>query len=208
MNHIKNLFALYSEPHRHYHTFNHIVRMLEMLAIHAIITPKLYTAVLYHDAIYHPKKDDNELQSAYLYEIHSVNMGEKPDAQVIQMIIDTKEHIPTIEESKLLIDADLWVLGSNIHIYSDYKQALKKEYEPFFTKEEMIAGRTAFLENMLDKENIFYTPNFQRCYTHTAKINLEFELKQLRDKTSDWDKYGLITPDLRRPPFKGIIKRN
>lgn len=183
MNHIKNLFALYSEPHRHYHTFNHIVRMLEMLAIHSTITPELYTAVLYHDAIYHPENDDNEMKSACFYEIHSINMNDEPDARVIQMIIDTKEHIPTIEESKLLIDADLWILGSNIHIYAEYKKAIKKEYEPFFTEEEMIAGRTAFLENMLDRENIFYTPNFQRCYTHTAKINLEIELQGLKKTT-------------------------
>lgn len=170
-------------------------------------TPELYAAGLYHDAVYDPTRDDNELQSAHLYELHCDDMGDIPNEKVIQMILDTKEHIPTIEESKLLIDADLWILGSNLLIYADYKIALKKEYEPFFTEEEMIAGRTAFLENMLDREKIFYTPDFQRCYGANAKTNLDFELKRLRDKikTSDWP---TKTTDLRRPIFKGIIKEN
>lgn len=181
MKHIEYLLTLYSQPHRHYHNFNHIVRMLEVLARHTTITPELYTAVLYHDSFYHPKNEENELLSANLYEVHSVNMHDQPNEKVIQMILDTKEHIPTIEESKLLIDADLWILGSNVFIYLDYKIALKKEYEPFFTEEEMVAGRTAFLENMRNRESIFYTPDFQRCYGSNAKINLDFELKQLRE---------------------------
>lgn len=181
MIHLHNLFELYDQSHRYYHNFNHIVEMFRVLAVHTKITPELYTAVLYHDAIYHPENDDNEMQSAYLYEIHSVITHDEPEKNVIQMILDTKEHIPTIKESELLIDADLWILGSNIWIYGEYKKSIKKEYAPFFTKAEMIAGRTAFIENMLDRENIFYTPEFQRCYTHNAKTNLKCELLGLQD---------------------------
>lgn len=203
MTHLHNLFDLYDQPHRYYHNFNHIVEMWRILAMHAKITSELYAAVLYHDAIYDPSRDDNELQSALLYELHCDDMDDSPDEKVIQMILDTKEHIPTIKESELLIDADLWILGSNIWIYAEYKKSIKKEYAPFFTEEEMIAGRTAFIENMLDRENIFYTPDFQRCYTHTAKTNLDFELKRLRDLKVDSDK--VITPDLRRPIFNGLV---
>lgn len=185
MNHLHNLFELYDHPNRYYHNFKHIVEMWRVLAMHTKITPQLYTAVLYHDAIYNPKYDDNEFQSALLYELHCDDMGDTLDEKIIQMILDTKEHIPTIKESELLIDADLWILGSNIWIYAEYKKAIKKEYEPFFTEEEMIAGRTAFIENMLDRENIFYTPDFQRCYTHTAKTNLEIEILGLKGEPSD-----------------------
>ena len=180
MKHIQNLFSLYNQPDRHYHNFSHIVHMFEVLNIHTKITAQLYIAVLYHDAVYDPKNDDNELQSALLYELHCDDMGDTSDEKVIQMILDTKDHIATIKESELLIDADLWILGSNIWTYAEYKKALKKEYEPFFTEEEMIAGRTAFIENMLDRENIFYTPDFQRCYTHNAKTNLEIEIQGLK----------------------------
>jgi len=218
MNHLQNLFELYDHPNRYYHNFNHIVEMWRVLAKHTKITPQLYTAVLYHDAIYNPKYDDNEFQSALLYELHCDDMfrystDDTLDSKVVQMILDTKEHIPTIDESELLIDADLWILGSNIWTYREYKEAIKKEYEPFFTETEMIAGRTAFLENMLDRKNIFYTPEFQRCYTHNAKINLETELIILQDlkvdsdkETSDWE--PITTPDLRRPTYKGTIKEN
>jgi len=180
MKHLYNLFELYDQSHRYYHNFNHIVEMWRVLAMHTKITPQLYTAALYHDVIYNPKYDDNEFQSSLFYETHCHETGDIPDGKVSQMILDTKDHIPTIKESELLIDADLWILGSNIWTYADYKKAIKKEYEPFFTEEEMIAGRTDFLENMLDRENIFYTPDFQRCYTHTAKINLELELFELK----------------------------
>lgn len=203
MKHIQNLFALYNQPHRYYHNFGHIVQMLEVLNRHTKITPELYTAVLYHDAIYDPKRDDNELQSALLYELHCDDMGDRPDEKVIQMILDTKEHIPTIDVSKFLIDADLWVLGSNFWTYSEYKISLKKEYEPFFTEKVMVSARTAFLKNMLAREKIFYTPDFQQWYGAIAKTNLDFELRQLRDKKIIWEPK---THDLRRPPVKGIIK--
>ena len=195
MNHLHNLFELYDHPNRYYHNFNHIVEMFRVLAMNTKITPQLYTAVLYHDAIYNPKYDDNEFQSALLYELHCDEMGDTPDEKVIKMILDTKEHISTIKESELLIDADLWILGSNIWTYAAYTKAIKKEYEPFFTEKEMIAGRTAFIENMLDRENIFYTPEFQRCYTHNAKTNLETELLGLRE----------VQVDSTRPIFDGLV---
>lgn len=163
--------------------------------MHTKITAELYIAVLYHDAIYDPTRDDNELQSAYLYELHCDDMGETPDKKIIQMILDTKEHIPTIEESKLIIDADLWTLGSNCLTYVVYKKAIEKEYSHLSDVEKYV-GRTNFLENMLARENIFYTPEFQRYYGDIAKTNLECELQGLK-------------PNLRQEePYKGIITEN
>lgn len=176
MKHLHNLFELYDQPQRYYHNFNHIVEMFRVLAKHTKITPQLYTAVLYHDAVYDPKSDDNESQSALLYEQHCDDMGDTPDEKIIQMILDTKEHISTIEESKFLIDADLWILGSDVWTYQNYKTAIRKEYAPFFTGKEMFIGRVNFLENMLKREQIFYTSDFQRMYHHNAITNLKWEL--------------------------------
>lgn len=183
MKHLQHLFELYDQPHRYYHNFSHIVRMLYVLNKHTVeITPELYIAVLYHDAIYDPTRDDNEAQSALLYESHCIDMGDTPDEKIIQMILDTKEHISTLEESKLLIDADLWTLGSNIWTYEMYTKAIEKEYSHLSDAEKYI-GRTTFLEKMLARENIFYTPDFQRFYTHAAKTNLELELQGLKRRT-------------------------
>src|SRR4051812_36368693 len=57
----------YSEPHRHYHTLDHLLAMLDTLAalpLPAASQPAVQLAVWFHDAIYDPKASDNEERSA------------------------------------------------------------------------------------------------------------------------------------------------
>src|SRR4051812_47839725 len=57
----------YSEPHRHYHTLDHVFAMwtcLRNLDEKATLLPPLQLAVWYHDVIYDTHAADNEERSA------------------------------------------------------------------------------------------------------------------------------------------------
>ncbi len=57
------LMARYSEPHRHYHTLQHLEECLSLFASLrdlAAHPAELEIALWFHDAIYDVKRDDNE----------------------------------------------------------------------------------------------------------------------------------------------------
>src|SRR3989344_4723436 len=62
----------YNEPHRHYHTFNHIRACLDELSAARMAMQTLVIdsnaielAIWFHDFVYDPCLDDNEHASAY-----------------------------------------------------------------------------------------------------------------------------------------------
>ena len=59
----------YSEPHRHYHTLDHLDNMVaELIPVMNVIKDRSTTvmAIAYHDIVYDVLKQDNEEQSAEL----------------------------------------------------------------------------------------------------------------------------------------------
>ncbi|MDB5813822.1 MAG: hypothetical protein JWN23_939 [Rhodocyclales bacterium] len=66
---IDELRRRYAEPHRHYHTQQHIDALLAELHITPVPVHKhevVEAAIWYHDAIYDTRKHDNEARSAEL----------------------------------------------------------------------------------------------------------------------------------------------
>lgn len=61
------LVACYSEPHRHYHTVQHLTEclaLLEAVEDQADRPAEVAIALWFHDAVYQPKRHDNEQKSA------------------------------------------------------------------------------------------------------------------------------------------------
>jgi pantetheine-phosphate adenylyltransferase len=57
----------YSESHRYYHTLKHLIEVIDHLKLQDQFDKELFLAAVYHDAVYNPKSDDNEEQSAKLF---------------------------------------------------------------------------------------------------------------------------------------------
>jgi predicted metal-dependent HD superfamily phosphohydrolase len=65
---LEELVRAYAEPHRHYHTLDHIADLLRLLETHGGVSDAdaVKLAILFHDAVYDPVRQHNEAASANL----------------------------------------------------------------------------------------------------------------------------------------------
>jgi len=178
------LAAAYSEPHRRYHTAQHIKFCLRELArnsAHAVHLNEVRWALLFHDAIYDPLRNDNEAQSAdwacrVMEELHR---PKDEIARVRKLILATAHaaKAATTDEA-LLLDIDLAILGADQAEFDEYDRAIRVEYE-WVPEVAYRFARAAVLESFLKREQIFETAAY-RDRDSIARQNLERALQRLR----------------------------
>ncbi|WP_443747235.1 HD domain-containing protein [Asticcacaulis solisilvae] len=179
------LETAYSEPHRHYHTLTHIEAVLSALDSHRGQFDDAQVAELalvYHDLVYDPARQDNETQSAArLLDRLSGYLPEARLARAAGHIEATRHHNATEDlDANLLLDIDMSVLGAPWPDYLAYAQGVRAEYEPIYGAEAYAAGRAKlFLEPTLAKDRIFLTQAFARLES-AARENLDLELSLWR----------------------------
>jgi len=176
---IVTVLRAYEEPHRKYHNINHIENMLSLAEkLGWPLTKAQYWAIFYHDAIYNvPAKNvSSEKLSAELYMKHWGNIHEFAKVTE-QIILDTEKHIPTIEESKVVIDLDLSGLALS---YWTNRDTIRLEFS-CYNDEEFKIGRKKFLTGMLAKDKLFWYDIGGKTeeWTALARNNMSQELAQL-----------------------------
>lgn len=115
----------YDAPHRFYHNLSHIGKMISDAMDRKMLTDDLFLAIVFHDIIYDPKRDDNEKLSAELF-----NKYFPENDTVFNAILETKTHNPSSDLSKQLCDLDLSILYSNYYEdFIDYENKIFKEYQ-------------------------------------------------------------------------------
>src|SRR5438093_1443358 len=91
------LLARYAEPHRHYHTQQHLSECLESAsALRALAThpAEVDVALWFHDAIYDTRRPDNEDRSAAWALAAALSLGASPDAaQRIDALVMVTRHV-------------------------------------------------------------------------------------------------------------------
>jgi predicted metal-dependent HD superfamily phosphohydrolase len=184
----EDLLARWSEPHRYYHTVNHLRVVLAVVNEHsgrAEDSTAVRLAAWYHDAIYDPHRVDNEEASALLAEASLPDLGVPPDrvAEVARLVRLTASHdpIPGDRNGGLLTDADLCVLASPPDVYRAYTAAVRREYA-HVPDDAFVIGRAAVLQNLLCLARLFHTPELRDRWEDMARANLTRELSGLRDK--------------------------
>jgi predicted metal-dependent HD superfamily phosphohydrolase len=175
----------YTQPGRHYHTLQHLYTMISQLqpVFNQIANPVAFMmALFFHDFVYKTNRDDNEEASAkaavlFLKSIHAEeDIVKKTEA----LIVATQHKIkPQDNDTCLLVDADLCILGAAEADYNLYVQQIRKEYRRYDDKTYQ-AGRKKVLEHFLARERIYQTPYFHDQFESQAKKNLERELEELR----------------------------
>jgi len=174
------LTKAYSEPHRAYHVLSHPVGMIELgnKIFEGKLTDEQILAIWYHDYVYVAGSKTNELESSGKFFEHYGHSTTIALDLVQRIILDTKEHIPTVHESRAVIDLDLIGLSDNPRNYRINAVNVRAEYSAF-SDEEWKVGRIKFLKKMIGREQIYYT-DLIKSFEPQARFNMEYELNLLR----------------------------
>ena len=191
----------YSEPHRKYHTLAHIDHLLLQIervftesrerAYQSLLdesssgtdlraanpSNELLLAALYHDVIYDTARTDNEEQSArFVATVLARCINPPPDIARVQNMIRATKHSgdfeATDDETKLLLDADMSILGTSKEVYEEYVRNVRVEYKQV-TDELWKYHRVRFLIGCLKSTRIY-------CSTYFSKLE-----KQARQNIAD-----------------------
>lgn len=179
------LACLYAEPHRRYHTAEHIAACLRWFDTfkHIAMDPAtVELAIWLHDAIYAPLRTDNEVRSADLAEEMLTEAGLLDQVEQVRALILSTQHTSAAQtdDTGLLIDIDLSVLGSPWPLYQPYSRAVRKEYSTI-PDQQYVAGRIAVLKHFLAQPTIYVHRETQQAWEHQARENLESEIRELHE---------------------------
>ena len=169
----------YAGPHRRYHTFDHVLAVLntvDSLASCAENLNAVKLAAWLHDVIYDSKASDNEDRSAEYAEQLCKELAIPEGHRVAALIQKTKTHDAGDDvDAQVLLDADLAILGASESDYHAYAANIRREYawvpEPDYRK-----GRRQVLERFLTRPRIFH---FLSHLEEPARRNLVAEVARL-----------------------------
>lgn len=173
----------YSSTSRYYHNIEHINRMLDSYDRWQNLLVKkeiVLLAIIYHDVIYEPQRNDNEEQSALFAKKQLSKTGFTSSfiEECGKYIVATKAHEADGADSDLnyLLDFDLEILGSPWGDYKNYTEQIRKEYKmyPDFLYKK---GRIKVLKHFLGLKSIYKTEDFVNQNEIKARENIEKELK-------------------------------
>jgi pantetheine-phosphate adenylyltransferase len=135
LNHLQfnsDVINAYDEPHRFYHTLEHIEFVLKQLHDAGFLMhDEVFLAAVFHDIVYNPQSKTNEEDSAEYFMQAAKSSGLNTDQKehIKQLILDTKHHQSTVPFSKELIAADLAILNEPFDKLIRYEKQIFKEYQ-------------------------------------------------------------------------------
>ena len=183
-----DLIRRYGEPHRRYHTtehLRHVLTMIDELADDSHDTFLVRLAAWFHDAVYAipPGQIGNEEASARLAlrELARTGLEQEDLTQVARLVRLTETHLPGPRDpdGELLCDADLAILAAEPDAYERYVDQIRAEYA-VVPEEQFLAGRLEVLTELAGRD-LFRTSKGRRL-TAAARRNLETEMAALIER--------------------------
>jgi predicted metal-dependent HD superfamily phosphohydrolase len=178
------LIACYSEPHRKYHTMQHLnecfahLKRVSLFAEHAA---EVELALWFHDAIYNTSKKDNEKRSAEWASECALEGGVPSESagRIYELIMATMhDAVPAGRDAEVLVDIDLGILGADPTRFDEYELQVRDEYS--WVPEFMYrAARRKVLQEFMRREWIYSTAVFRSEYEARARENLTRSLSRL-----------------------------
>lgn len=181
---LEALRSAYCEKHRHYHTLAHIDHCLTTFDRHRDLARRpeeVEIALWFHDAIYNPLASDNEAKSAdwAVRFLAGNQFDEDGTRRVHSLILATVHDAPAQDQdTRLLVDIDLSILGADPDTYGQFEQDVRREYKwiprPMFKK-----ARRRILRSFLDRPSIFATDAFRQTLEAAARRNVRAAIDAL-----------------------------
>lgn len=188
----------YNEAWRHHHNFDHILDMLKTAGREAAdwldeseIAP-LFWAIIFHDIVYLPSRDDNEEASVRVMKkvmsdlkrnrIFFWRFNKKLDElieHVARLIMLTKTHKYNDHDKaeQMMVYCDMRILAAPKEVYETYSANIEKEYA-HLSPEEFNRGRIAWLERTLERGKMEPILPFKLDTDGNEKSNMNDELQR------------------------------
>lgn len=174
----------YSEPHRHYHTLEHLDACLRHLAGHQVLAQRPHEVALalwFHDAIYAIGATDNEQRSADWARsaMRAQACAEDAADRVHALVMVTRhDQPPRTPDEALLLDVDLAILGAPAALFDAYEQQIVHEYRSV-PAAAFRSNRRRILQGFLDRPRIYHTAAFHDAREAQARTNLARSIQAL-----------------------------
>lgn len=179
----------HGEPHRAYHGWPHIEALLRLWGE---VRGRLHDpeavrwAVLFHDAIYDPRRTDNEERSAAL--LRERMAGRLPSdtlERAVGLVQATSDHrVPDhstsseAEDTAVFLDMDLSILGAPPGVFDAYERNIRAEYA-HVPEEAFRLGRARVLQSFAERERLYFSAWGRERFEAAARANLARSLAAL-----------------------------
>jgi predicted metal-dependent HD superfamily phosphohydrolase len=179
----------YREPHRHYHTNDHIRAVLgqaDSLALEVGLSAEdravLTLAVCAHDVVYDTRPGDDERASAdwARQRLGECGLPAHWSERVAAGVLATATHSCPQPDVviELLLDADLAILAAPRQVYDRYVAKVRMEYSGL---DDMTwqHGRRSVLVGLAHRDRLFFTSVARDRWESQARANIDRELQAL-----------------------------
>lgn len=178
------LIELYGEPHRHYHTLDHIRHCLgefDQAATEMEDSDAVELALWFHDAIYQPGAKDNERRSAELFERWSQGRAESVFRRRVWdlILITTHRELPRQPDERFIVDIDLSGFGLSWDECERDGRRIRAECANL-ADEDYYPGHLRFLRSLRDRPTFFFTEFFRQRYERIACENVRRIITELQ----------------------------
>ncbi|NNG39489.1 metal-dependent phosphohydrolase [Flexivirga sp. ID2601S] len=186
-----DLVARWSEPHRRYHTLQHLAEMFaafERLARPAGLSAResavIRIGAWLHDAVYDvqaPPGDTERASAALAREtLSSLGFRDADVAEVEALVLMTIDHGDTAATpaGDVFHDADLWILAASAERFDAYCGQVRQEYA-HVPDDAYRRARSLILGDLVDRGQVYRTPTAQEAWTDLARANVRREIHRL-----------------------------
>lgn len=177
----ETLLACYGEPHRAYHTLQHLdecLALLETVKEQCQHPGEVALALWFHDAIYDTGRGDNEQQSAdwLAREAQALGVAKPAIARMVSLVMATRHDAQTpVGDAQLLVDIDLAILGASAQRFAEYEQQVRQEYQ-WVPDAVFRQKRAAILQGFLARRPLYGSEIMQFRLEMAARCNLQASL--------------------------------
>jgi predicted metal-dependent HD superfamily phosphohydrolase len=180
----RRLVACWSEPHRHYHSTQHLHECMQTFDDVRGLANKPGEVALglwFHDAFYDSGRSDNEARSAdwAALAIRQSGLDEAVAGRVHSLVMATLHtRTPQDADAQLLVDIDLSILGAGAERFDESNRQIRAEFA-HVPDDQFRTGRRRVLTGFLARPRLYSTEHFHCLLETRARGNLQRALDRL-----------------------------